>query len=203
MSHETSKAQIRRYQNADYWNKIMKGHVLDIGPGNDPLSTNMWSCMDEIIPFDKAQGDANKIDEYFPGAKDPYYQVGSFDCIHGSQVMEHLYNPTDFINRCLRILKPGGWIVMTVPDYDLYEKRRFPSRFNPDHKTTWSLWRDSSTARKHIHVPTWIKQFDVAQRYATLIDTNYDYLAPDTKDQTWLREDGVECFIEILLKKHD
>ncbi len=196
MAQETSKATARRTKDnlfADkygFWGDIFKGRILDVGPGDDPL---VWPDT-SVTPFDKGQGDANKINEYFPYV--------DFDCIHGSQVMEHLYNPGDFINRCLKILKPGGWIVMTVPDYDLYEKRIFPSRFNPDHKTTWSLWRDSSTAKKHIHVPTWIKQFDVAQRYATLIDTNYDYLAPDTKDQTWLREDGVECFIEILLKKN-
>ncbi len=202
MAQETQKAQWRRYQNAGHWNTIMKGAVLDVGPGDDPLKTEDWSCMDSVHPFDKKQGDANKIDTYFHDQ--------SFDCIHGSQVMEHLYNPHDFILRCLKILKPGGWIVMTVPDYDLYEKRAFPpSRFNPDHKTSWSLWRTERAGMNrmdakhpHIHVPTWIKQFDVAQRYATLIDTNYDYLAPDTKDQTWLRADGVECFIEILLKKN-
>jgi SAM-dependent methyltransferase len=195
MAQETSKASERRLADtARDWYAIVHGSVLDVGPGDDPLT---WPDA-SIHPFDKKQGDANKIDTYFHDQ--------SFDCIHGSQVMEHLYNPSDFINRCLKILKPGGWIVMTVPDYDLYEKRRFPSQYNPDHKTTWSLWRtmggiQSHNRAPHIHVPTWIKQFDVAQRYATLIDTNYDYLAPDTKDQTWLREDGVECFIEILLQK--
>lgn len=191
MAQETSKATERRLDNPLYWDPIFGNHILDVGPGDDPL---VWGDS-VVVPFDKKQGDANKIDTYFHDQ--------SFDCIHGSQVMEHLYDPPDFINRCLKILKPGGWIVMTVPDYDLYEKRKFPSKFNPDHKTTWSLWRlvSEQQRHRHIHVPTWIKQFDVAQRYATLIDTNYDYLAPDTKDQTWLREDGVECFLEILLQK--
>ncbi len=201
MAQETSKATARRegrgvFITRSNWNDIFGNHILDVGPGDDPL---VWRGA-TVVPFDKKQGDANKIDTYFHDQ--------SFDCIHGSQVMEHLYDPPDFINRCLKILKPGGWIVMTVPDFDLYEKQFWPSRFNPDHKTTWSLWRtmggiQSHNRAPHIHVPTWIKQFDVAQRYATLIDTNYDFLKPDSVDQTWLREDGVEAFIEILLKKHD
>ncbi len=197
MAQESNKATERRSKRAAYWNDIFGDNILDVGPGDDVM---VWPGA-RVTPFDKKHGDANKLDDYMPGMKNSIY---SFSCVHGSQVMEHLYNPGDFINRCLKILKPGGWIVMTVPDYDLYEKGRFPSQYNPDHKTTWSLWRRAGHNKyldKHIHVPTWIKQFDVAQRYATLIDTNYDFLKPDSVDQTWLREDGVEAFIEILLQK--
>ncbi len=179
------------------WDDVFVGPILDVGPGDDPL---VWQDQ-YIVPFDKPQGDANIVDRYYP----PEH----FGCIHGSQVMEHLLNPADFITRCLTILKPGGWIVMTVPDLDLYEKLHWPSVFNPDHKTTWSLWRkhwapipQRAVKHQHIFVPHWIQQFNVAVRTATLIDTNYDYLADDAKDQTWLRGDGVECFIEILLQKH-
>lgn len=199
MAQETSKCTERRLKDRSRWDHIFGSFVIDVGPGDDPL---VWPEA-QVTPFDKKEGDANKIDEYF---NHPLQNMPT--CIHGSQVMEHLHHPADFINRCLTILRPGGWIVMTVPDFDLYEKRHFPSKFNPDHKTTWSLWRPSrimvaSTLKfPHIHVPTWIKQFNVAQRYATLIDTNYDYLKDDSIDQTWLREDGVECWIEILLQKH-
>lgn len=196
MAQETSKATSRRFnEDPDKWEDIFHGDILDVGPGDDPL---VWQNT-KITPFDKEQGDANNLLDYF--------QPNSFDCVHGSQVMEHVYDPSKFMRHCLQIVKPGGWVVMTIPDFDLYEKRHFPSKYNPDHKTTWSLWRNNRANAQpnspHMHVPTWIKQFDVAQKFATLIDTNYDYLAPDTKDQTWLRKDEVECFIEILLKKHD
>lgn len=175
------------------WDDVFRGAILDVGPGDDPL---VWRGI-SALPFDREQGDANKIDTYFPPE--------SFDCVHGSQVMEHLHNPADFIKRCLIILRPGGWIVQCVPCYDHYEHRLFPSVHNPDHKGTFSLWRKTrlTNAGKgyHIHVPEWIKQFDVAERFATLANANYDYLAPDSKDQTWLREDRVEAFIEILLRK--
>lgn len=191
--NETSKATERRLQNRSFWDPIFKGAILDVGAGDDPLQWDGQS----VLPFDKQDGDANKIDTYF--------SPESFDCVHGSQVMEHLDNPADFVRRCLKLVRPGGWVVHCVPDYDLYEKRNFPSKYNGEHKGTWSLWRKTrlTNAGKgyHIHVPEWIKQFDVAHRDANLIDTNYDYLKPDDVDQTWLRGDAVECFIEILLQK--
>jgi SAM-dependent methyltransferase len=192
---ETSKATARREAQEWPWDDVFGKSVLDVGPGDDPL---IWPCSATTL-FDKEQGDANKIDEHF----DP----GSFDTVHGSQVMEHLHNPADFIARCLRLLRPGGWIVMTVPDLDLYEHCTFPSRFNSDHKTTWSLWRRHWTPMParvkhlHIYVPHWITQFKVAQRFATLIDTNYDYLADPAIDQSYNYADGIECWIEILLQK--
>lgn len=197
MAQETSKASERRHADKEKdWNQIFVGNILDVGPGDDPLVwTGILPYTPTVTPFDKEQGDANKIDEYF--------HWDSFDCVHGSQVMEHLYNPGDFINRCLRILKPGGWIVMTIPCVDHYERCIMPSRFNPDHKHTFSLWRKQAPTKfPHIYVPEWIKQFDVSERRATLINTNFDYLAPESKDQTWIRAEGVEAFIEILLRKH-
>jgi SAM-dependent methyltransferase len=197
---ETSKASYRRRKdNERDWKPIFKGYGIDVGPGDDPLQCDDWADIEVVNLFDKEQGDANKIDEHFAQG------VGQFDFIHGSQVMEHLHNPADFINRCLKLLNPSGWIVQSVPCYDHYEHRIFPSVHNADHKGTFSLWRktrlNNSAKGYHIHVPTWIQQFDVSERYANLINTNYDYLAPDEKDQTWIMEDGVEAFIEILLRK--
>lgn len=191
MAQETSKATERRLKERDRWDKVFVGIGIDVGAGDDLLG---YPTYDACEGFDKPQ-DANKIDEYYG----PNY----FDFIHGSQVMEHLYNPGDFINRCLKILKPGGWIVMTVPDFDLYEKRRWPSRTNPDHKTAWSLWRQKGDHPKGvplINVPQWLQNWPF-HKEARLITTNYDYLKLDSVDQTWLREDGVECFIEILWQK--
>jgi SAM-dependent methyltransferase len=42
-----------------------------------------------------------------------------------------------------RVLKPGGHLILYVPERDLYEKRvHLPSRFNPDHKRFFLLDRD-------------------------------------------------------------
>jgi 2-polyprenyl-3-methyl-5-hydroxy-6-metoxy-1,4-benzoquinol methylase len=40
----------------------------------------------------------------------------SFDVITMSQTIEHLYDPLATLHECLRILKPGGLLVMTTPN---------------------------------------------------------------------------------------
>jgi len=38
-----------------------------------------------------------------------------------------------------RVLKDGGHLIVLAPDFGLYEQRQWPSRYNSDHKTQWSL----------------------------------------------------------------
>jgi SAM-dependent methyltransferase len=198
MSHETGKATDRRLSNTDFWDKVFKGRGIDIGAGDDPLR---WQGA-KIVSFDlptsdypcDVRGDANRIDETFT--------ENQFDFVHGSQVLEHLFNPIDALQRMIRIVKPGGYVIITVPDYDLYEQRTFPSQWNGDHKSTWSLWRQiPPTSFPHIWVPDLRRVLEPHEVTATLADTNYDYMAVGV-DQTWEPEKGVEAFIEILIKKH-
>jgi hypothetical protein len=42
------------------------------------------------------------------------------------------------------LVKPGGYLVIVVPDEDLYEQGMWPSRFNTDHKATFNLGESKS-----------------------------------------------------------
>lgn len=42
----------------------------------------------------------------------------SFDCIIMSQVLEHLYSPKSALQRCRRLLRPGGLLLVAVPKFD-------------------------------------------------------------------------------------
>jgi len=42
------------------------------------------------------------------------------------------------------LIKPGGYLVLVVPDEDLYEQGSWPSRFNGDHKATFTLKTEKS-----------------------------------------------------------
>ncbi len=48
----------------------------------------------------------------------------------------------------LRVLKPGGHLVVTIPEEDLYEQGRFPSTFNLDHKWTFTIHKQKSWSAK-------------------------------------------------------
>lgn len=189
MCNETSKAWKRRLKEDselqnEFWRNIFSGKGIDIGCGGDKLP------LEGCDPFDIGQGDANKIDEYFT--------QDNFDYIHASQCLEHMKVPHDALERWMRIVKPGGYAVITIPDFDLYEKRVWPSKFNWDHKAVFSLWRKGyHNVSPFYHVPTMLKNYNVI--LCRLVSDNYDWNAPDNIDQTVHTQ--AECFIEFVIKK--
>ncbi len=44
------------------------------------------------------------------------FRSSSFDLVFGSEVMEHLYDTSLFLTESLRVLKPGGIILLSVPN---------------------------------------------------------------------------------------
>ncbi len=194
MSQETTKALRRRFLEDQttghkFWDKIFRGSGLDVGSGDDPI--RLEGCQS----FDKKDGDANNLSTYF--------KPNSFNYIHASQLLEHLVDPEKALLDWRGLLKRNGYIVATVPDWCLYEGMIWPSRYNGDHKSTWSLYYKSSPAPIHIYVPEFI--MGLHDLYACLrvclIDTNYNYKIGTRKDQTQNKELGVEAWIEFVLRK--
>lgn len=65
-----------------------------------------------------------------------------FDCMVLSQVIEHIYNPREFMRLARDLLKPGGMIVLSCPNYDSFLRRHCKER--------WLHW----------HVPYHVAQFN-------------------------------------------
>ncbi len=59
-----------------------------------------------------------------PGTiEDLKYPDGHFDVITMWDVIEHVPNPTEVLQKCHRLLKPGGFIYLNYPDYNSYAAR--------------------------------------------------------------------------------
>lgn len=59
----------------------------------------------------------NVINGYFNLAKTE--ELGEFDAIHLSEVLEHVQNPLEFLENVGRVLRPGGYVCIVVPnDYN-------------------------------------------------------------------------------------
>jgi SAM-dependent methyltransferase len=194
MAKETSKAMRRRWREdaagSFPWRRILTGRGLDVGCGDDKLP------FEDCKGFDMEDGDANKLSEYFPAE--------SFDYIHSSQSLEHMHNPEACLRDWLKLVKPGGYVIVSVPSWELYEGMRWPSVYNPDHKSTWSMnLRGSPAGKNHIHVPSFLlRMYDVARALIfRQLDENYDYAVGVKVDQTWIEADGVEPWIEFVLQK--
>ena len=55
-----------------------------------------------------------------------------------------MVDPVNALNEWWSLIKPGGYLVLVVPDEDLYEQGTWPSRFNADHKHTFRLNKNES-----------------------------------------------------------
>lgn len=138
----------------------LKGRILDIGAGVDPITKDA-----EI--FDKEQGDAQELHLYFPPQ--------SFDTVFSSHCLEHMVDPREAIQSWFSLVKPGGFLITIVPDEDLYEQGHFPSIFNSDHKATFTL------AKSHSWSPVSYNCLDLAKGlngeliYLALQSDNYDF----------------------------
>ena len=190
--NETSKAMRRRWCEHErgpiLWRDMFRGRGIDIGCGPDKVP------FDECVGFDEKDGDANKLEQFFEPA--------SFDYIHSSQSLEHMHDPK-VLWSWMKLLKPGGHAIVTVPSWELYEGMRWPSVYNPDHKSTWSMNLRGSPAKHHVHVPTFVASQPgfATPILARQLDVNYDYKVGVTRDQTFAEDAGVEPWIEFVLRK--
>lgn len=126
MSRETSKC-IRWRREQGHFARYLRGDGIDIGCGDDPLIVPDGT----VRQWDRADGDA----QYMAGVPD-----ASFDFVYSSHCLEHMVDVPATIHHWLRILKPGGYLYVVVPDYVFYEKCMWPSHYNTDHKHTFSGW---------------------------------------------------------------
>ena len=131
--NETTKAKA-------HWGTIEKqaiqGTGIDIGCGPDPVTPNARR-------FDLEHGDANVISQFVKE---------QFDFVYASHCLEHMHDPRKTILDWWKLVKPGGYLFILVPDEDLYEQGVFPSRFNNDHKATFTISKARSWSAKSINV---------------------------------------------------
>lgn len=161
---ETSKSHPSRVRNNDY-ERFLHGDILDIGSGDDPLTVPSGT----VRPWDLPDGDA----QYLKSLNDR-----SFDAVYSSHCLEHMVDVDESIKNWSRVLKDGGALYVVVPDYLLYERKNWPSRYNGDHKASFSLF-DLAKPTDHPHY-TYRDMVALGCKYGlTLVDArigidNYD-----------------------------
>ncbi len=115
---------------------LLRGKGLDVGCGDDPV-------LPHVTRFDKADGDANRLSAHVHE---------QYNFVFASHVLEHLRDPLEALRDWLRVLKPGGHLIVLVPDEDLYEQGVFPSVFNDDHTHTFTLAKARSWSPVSVNV---------------------------------------------------
>jgi SAM-dependent methyltransferase len=156
---EASKSRKLVWQPGSIELQVLKGKGLDIGAGDDPVTP-------DVQRFDTEHGDANEITKYIHD---------QFDFVYASHCLEHMYKPREALLDWWNLVRVGGHIFFAVPDEDLYEQGVFPSRFNPDHKATFTISKTTSWSSVSINVLEMAKSLPNGEIVLlALQDINYD-----------------------------
>jgi len=104
---------------------FLEGRVLDVGCGKKPYKELFTKATEYIgMDIDNPGHDHSQesIDVFYDGITFPF-PPESFDSILTNQVFEHVFNPTGFISEIHRVLKSGGYMLLTVPfSWDEHEQ---------------------------------------------------------------------------------
>ena len=96
---------------------IKGGTLLDTGSADGAFEEACKKNNVNCTSVDISTGINFEIDS-FP------FQGDTFDYINSNSVIEHLYNPTNYLNEIHRILKPGGYLFVVTPHWP-YAWREF------------------------------------------------------------------------------
>lgn len=110
-----------------------KGRLLDIGAGSGSFLAEAkkrgWQIQGiEIDPcainYAKRQFNINLFKGELQNLKTPKH---FFDIVHMNHVLEHVYNPAELLIKIKSVLKPGGYLIVEVPNevYPLSELVQF------------------------------------------------------------------------------
>lgn len=102
--------------------RFLKGNGLEVGAGSRPFPVPM----DVRVCYGDIRGSAS-LESYFQSTAIPAgdeidaqtfagVDTGNFDFVISAHVIEHLRDPVGSIVEAVRVLKPGGVLVLAVPD---------------------------------------------------------------------------------------
>lgn len=190
---ELTKSIPRRLTDSRFIRTYFVGEGIDIGGAPDPLSlySEFFPLMKSLKVWDLLDGDAQFMADV---------PENSYDFVHSSHCLEHLRDPLEGLQNWFRITKPGGHLVVTVPEEDLYEQGMFPSTFNLDHKWTFTLHKDFSWSPKSMNVLLLLTTLGPSAdiRAVSVEDRLYRYDLP-RYDQT--STPVTESAIEFIVRK--
>lgn len=98
------------------------GSLLDLGCGNKPYEEWYNKKTTQQTGCDVVQSSDRKVDTICL-ANQLTFENETFNTVFSTQVLEHVYDHHGMIKECYRVLKPGGYCIVTVPfTWELHEE---------------------------------------------------------------------------------
>lgn len=103
------------YENISAFANKITGKTLDVGCGQKPYESLFSSSQYVGLEIDTQENRQNKKSDFFYDGNTFPFQDGEFDSVVANEVFEHVFNPNEFLNEILRVLRTDGILLMTVP----------------------------------------------------------------------------------------
>jgi SAM-dependent methyltransferase len=189
---EQSKAAKRRFDDGNFHNRYFIGNGIDIGCGDDNLGrlSHVFRGIRSVRPWDLPDGDA----QYLNGIPDNTYEF-----VTSSHCLEHMVDPRIALKNWIRVCKSNGYLVITIPEREMYEQGNWPSIYNTDHKVTFSMKK--ITADENICVLDFLSECCESNAVVEKIEVIRDFYYEGFPAQDQTLHPCIESCIEIILRK--
>jgi 2-polyprenyl-3-methyl-5-hydroxy-6-metoxy-1,4-benzoquinol methylase len=106
---------------------ISARRILDVGCAAGAVGASLKARQGaEVVGLDinpdYAAEASERLDRFICGnledfvQEDLEHEIGTFDCIVAADVLEHLRGPWQVLDRLVTVLKPGGYVVVSLPN---------------------------------------------------------------------------------------
>jgi ubiquinone/menaquinone biosynthesis C-methylase UbiE len=98
--------------------------ILDVGCGNGWVAKEFLPKGKQVFSLDISVTNPDKAKKLYPNEKhfgvaaDSFhlpFSNDSFDCVIASEIIEHVFDPEEFIKELFRVVKKGGDLTITTP----------------------------------------------------------------------------------------
>lgn len=117
--------ETRKYEVAALFDRIQPASILDIGCGCGFHDQEMarYPFVESVLGIDYSSKSIEAANKHYPHEKVQRMAAdladlhkGEYDLVVSWQVFEHLNDPHLYFSSALRVLRPGGWLVIFTPN---------------------------------------------------------------------------------------
>lgn len=158
-----SRRSFLTYLKEGFFDRFMQGVGIEIGYRG--YENDVHPILPECIG----------VDLDYPGydGKTLPFETGSVNYVYSSHCLEHISNFSEALNEWMRVVRVGGYLIVSVPHAWLYEKKKsLPSYHNADHKRLYT----PASLLLEIEQSLPVNSYRV--RYLSDNDTDFDYSIP-------------------------